>query len=139
MVAAQERAREAEREADQVRKRLVEAQRELAAELDRVAEAKRAGEAAERHATDVRRQVQKEAKRVAELAAAAVLAAAASPDDEEPGETAVLSPAPTGAGGPVGAHAADQRGTDQHGASGKISASAKVAVPTSSRVGADAD
>ena len=59
-------------------------QQELEIELKRVAEAKRAGEAAERHAADVRRQVQREAKRVAELAAAAVLAAAASPEDDEP-------------------------------------------------------
>jgi hypothetical protein len=57
-------------------------QKELETELKRVADAKRAGEAAERHATDVRRQVQREAKRVAELAAAAVLAAAASPEDD---------------------------------------------------------
>ena len=87
--------------------------------------------------------MQKEAKRVAELAAAAVLAAAASPEDSDDfGSEA-------GAGGPVGAHAADKpsgqhaapadKPSGQHAAPAKVTASAKVTVPPATRVGADAD
>jgi len=53
----------------------------LATEHQRLDEAKRAGEAAVQHARDVRARVRQEAKRVAELAAAAVMAAAADVSD----------------------------------------------------------
>jgi membrane protein involved in colicin uptake len=142
-------------------------QQQLEVELKRVAEAKRAGEAAERHAADVRRQVQREAKRVAELASAAVLAAAASPGDEDDdpayGEPAEAASAPQPSAPTVGQHAADKPASGQHAADkpasgqhaadkpaggqhaaaekpGKVTGSAKVTVPPSaSRVGADAE
>ena len=61
--------------------RLKEVGDALAAEHQRLEEAKRAGEAAVQHARDVRARVRQEAKRVAEMAAAAVMAAAADVSD----------------------------------------------------------
>ena len=61
----------------QLQQRINEAGQALTAEHQRLDDAKRAGDAAEQYAKDVRARVQREAKRVAELAAAAVMAAAA--------------------------------------------------------------
>jgi cell division septum initiation protein DivIVA len=61
----------------QLQQRLNEVGQALTVEHNRLDEARRAGDAAEQHAKDVRARVQREAKRVAEMAAAAVLAAAA--------------------------------------------------------------
>jgi cell division septum initiation protein DivIVA len=65
----------------QLQQRLNEVGQALTVEHNRLDEARRAGDAAEQHAKDVRARVQREAKRVAELAAAAVLAAAAGGAD----------------------------------------------------------
>ena len=65
----------------QLQQRLNEVNQAVAAEHVRLDEARRAGVAAEQHAKDVRAKVKQEAKRVAELAAAAVLAAAADVTD----------------------------------------------------------
>jgi hypothetical protein len=65
----------------QLQQRLNEVGQALIAEHNRLDEARRAGDAAEQHAKDVRARVQREARRVAELAAAAVLAAAAGGAD----------------------------------------------------------
>jgi peptidoglycan DL-endopeptidase RipA len=65
----------------QLQQRLGEVGQALSAAHNRLDEARRAGEAAEQHAKDVRARVQREAKRVAELAAAAVMAAAAGVTD----------------------------------------------------------
>jgi cell division septum initiation protein DivIVA len=70
-----------EHEVVQLQQRLHDGGQALAAEHHRLDEARRAGEAAEQHARDVRARVQREAKRVAELAAAAVMAAAAGGTD----------------------------------------------------------
>jgi chromosome segregation ATPase len=66
----------AERELHQIQHHLGEVNGELTVQLNRLEEAKRAADAAERHAKDVRARVQREAERVANLAAAAVMAAA---------------------------------------------------------------
>jgi chromosome segregation ATPase len=102
----------AEREAAQLRQRLGEVSQDLAAELDRLDHARRAGDAAERHATQVRARVQREAERVAQLAAAAVIAAAARGD--ETGEYPMVVPVNSGTNGaamatgaPVGTIAPD--------------------------------
>jgi chemotaxis protein histidine kinase CheA len=71
----QERAA-AEREVEQLQQRHGEVSDDLAAELTRLDEARQAAESAERHAKQVRARVQREAERVAQLAAAAVMAAA---------------------------------------------------------------
>jgi hypothetical protein len=71
----------AEHEVEQLQQRIKAVREELASELDRVEEARRAVESAERHAQSVRARVQREAKRVADLAAAAVMAAAAGGTD----------------------------------------------------------
>lgn len=65
-----------ERQVAALQQRLEETRRELSGELNRLEEARRAAEAAEQHAKAVRAKVQREAKRVADLAAAAVIAAA---------------------------------------------------------------
>lgn len=67
----------AENEFKDLKRRLGETTQELTSQLSRLEEAKRAGDSAERHAKDVRARVQREAERVANLAAAAVMAAAA--------------------------------------------------------------
>jgi DivIVA domain-containing protein len=59
-----------------LQQRLDEVGQALGAQHNRLDEAKRAGEAAEQYAREVRARVQREAKRVAEMAAAAVMAAA---------------------------------------------------------------
>jgi hypothetical protein len=64
-----------------LQKQLGELGQALATEHQRLDEAKRAGEAAVQHARDVRARVRQEAKRVAEMAAAAVMAAAADVSD----------------------------------------------------------
>jgi peptidoglycan DL-endopeptidase RipA len=66
-----------EHEVAQLQQRLGEAREDLSAELSRLEEARTAADSADRHAKDVRARVQREAKRVADLAAAAVMAAAA--------------------------------------------------------------
>ena len=71
------------REVTQLQQRLVVVRQGLAAELNRLSEARHAADHAERHAKDVRARVQREAKRVADLAAAAVMAAAAGGDTGE--------------------------------------------------------
>ena len=80
----------------QLRQRLGEARRDLTGELKRLDEARRAADSAERHAKEVRARVQREAKRVADLAAAAVMAAAAGGADT--GEYKVV-PGPSANGG----------------------------------------
>lgn len=86
-----------EREVAQLQQRLGELGQELAAEFDRLKEARRAADTAERHAVDVRARVQREAERVAQLAAAAVMAAAAR--GTETGEyPMVVSVQPSGNG-----------------------------------------
>jgi hypothetical protein len=67
----------ADREVNQLQQRLVEVRQTLSSELSRLDEARRSADSAEQHAKEVRARVQREAKRVAELAAAAVMAAAA--------------------------------------------------------------
>jgi peptidoglycan DL-endopeptidase RipA len=71
----QERAT-AEREVAELQQRLGEVRQDLAAEFNRLDNARHAADSAERHATQVRARVQREAERVAQLAAAAVRAAA---------------------------------------------------------------
>ncbi|GAA1377053.1 hypothetical protein [Catellatospora chokoriensis] len=66
----------AERDVAQLQQRLSETTQELNHELHRLEEARRSAESAERHAVAVRARVQREAERVANLAAAAVMAAA---------------------------------------------------------------
>jgi cell division septum initiation protein DivIVA len=78
----------------QLQQRLNEVGQALTVEHNRLDEARRAGDAAEQHAKDVRARVQREAKRVAEMAAAAVLAAAAGGADTGEFPRVVL---PTGA------------------------------------------
>jgi cell division septum initiation protein DivIVA len=68
-------------EVTQLRQRLGEIRQDLTAELNRLDETRRAADAAEQHAKEVRARVQREAKRVADLAAAAVMAAAAGGAD----------------------------------------------------------
>jgi chromosome segregation ATPase len=70
-----------ERQIEQLEQRLTDTRQELTAELGRLEEARHAAEASERHAKEVRARVQREAKRVADLAAAAVMAAAAGGAD----------------------------------------------------------
>lgn len=65
-----------ERDCHQLTQRLGQVRQELTAELTRLEEARHAADTAESHAREVRARVQREAKRVADLAAAAVLAAA---------------------------------------------------------------
>lgn len=67
----------AETEVNQLQQRLGEVTQDLSAELARLDDARRSADSAERHAKEVRARVQREAKRVADLAAAAVMAAAA--------------------------------------------------------------
>ncbi|HET8684304.1 MAG TPA: hypothetical protein VFM54_20870, partial [Micromonosporaceae bacterium] len=65
-----------EHEVTQMRHDLREVSQDLITERNRLAEVRQAAEAAEQHAKEVRARVRREAKRVAELAAAAVMAAA---------------------------------------------------------------
>ncbi|MEN3308239.1 MAG: hypothetical protein V7603_4441 [Micromonosporaceae bacterium] len=81
-----------DQEVTQLQQRLGEVRQDLTAELNRLDEARRAGDAAEQHAKEVRARVQREAKRVADLAAAAVMAAAAGGADT--GEYRVVTPRP---------------------------------------------
>jgi chromosome segregation ATPase len=67
----------AERELGQVQQRLGEVSQQLESQLGRLESARQAAESAERHAKEVRARVQREAERVANMAAAAVMAAAA--------------------------------------------------------------
>lgn len=67
----------AHNELNQLKQHLDEINQELTTQLSRLEAAKHAAETAERHARDVRARVQREAERVAQLAAAAVMAAAA--------------------------------------------------------------
>jgi peptidoglycan DL-endopeptidase RipA len=83
-----------EREVAGLQQRLDEVGQQLAAELDRLDEARRAADSAERHATQVRARVQREAERVAQLAAAAVMAAAAR--GAETGEYPMVVPVRSG-------------------------------------------
>ena len=71
----------ANHEVAQLQQRLGEVRQDLTAELNRLDEARRAVDTAERRATEIRARVQREAKRVANLAAAAVMAAAAGGGD----------------------------------------------------------
>ena len=71
----------ADREATELQQRLGGLRQDLTSELNRLDEARRAADTAEQHAREVRARVQREAKRVAELAAAAVMAAAAGGAD----------------------------------------------------------
>lgn len=71
----------AERDYNQLVQRLGKVRQDLTAELTRLEETRHAADAAETHARDVRARVQREAKRVADLAAAAVMAAAAGGPD----------------------------------------------------------
>jgi cell division septum initiation protein DivIVA len=79
----------------QLQQRLNEGGQALIAENNRLDEARRAGDAAEQHAKDVRARVQREAKRFAELAAAAVMAAAAGGTDTGEFPKVVLDADPT--------------------------------------------
>jgi cell division septum initiation protein DivIVA len=87
----------AEREVNQLRHRFDEVNQQLETELNRLEEVKRAAQSAERHAVDVRARVQREAERVAQLAAAAVMAAAAR--GAETGEYPIVVPPRPGANG----------------------------------------
>jgi hypothetical protein len=71
-----EQSEDAQRELSGLTERLAEVRDELAGQLERLDAARQGSEKAERHATDVRARVQREAKRMAEMAAAAVMAAA---------------------------------------------------------------
>lgn len=85
--------------ATEMQRRLDAAHEDLTSELARLDEARRAAELAERHAKDVRARVQREAKRVADLAAAAVMAAAAGGDTGEYPQIVLRRPAEPAAGG----------------------------------------
>ncbi len=71
----------AERDYNQLTARLGKVRQDLTGELTRLEEARHAADSAELHAREVRARVQREAKRVADLAAAAVMAAAAGGAD----------------------------------------------------------
>jgi chromosome segregation ATPase len=86
----------AEHEVAQLQQRLGEVRQDLTAELNRLDETRRAADSAEQHAKEVRVRVQREAKRVADLAAAAVMAAAAGGSDT--GEYLQVMTARSGAG-----------------------------------------
>ena len=72
-----------DQEVTELQQRLGEVRQELTAGLARLDETRRAADAAEQHAKVVRARVQQEAKRVAQLAAAAVMAAAMGGDTGE--------------------------------------------------------
>src|SRR5690606_40584852 len=94
----------AERQVAALQQRLEDTRRDLSAELSRLEEARQGAEAAERHARAVRAKVQREAKRVADLAAAAVIAAASGAG--ETGEYPLVTQArPAGAEPPSPAEA----------------------------------
>jgi cell division septum initiation protein DivIVA len=103
----------AERAVAQLQQRFEEVSHQLAAELSRLDDARQAADTAERHATEVRARVQREAQRVAQLAAAAVMAAAAR--GAETGEYPMVVPVHSGVNGdgdepaePAGADIAPQ-------------------------------
>jgi chromosome segregation ATPase len=83
----------ADTELTELQQRLGEARQDLTGELNRLEETRHAADTAEQHAREVRARVQREAKRVADLAAAAVMAAAASGPDT--GEYPQVVPART--------------------------------------------
>jgi peptidoglycan DL-endopeptidase RipA len=85
----------ADHDVAQLQQRLDEVRRDLTEELGRLEEARRAAESADRHAKAVRAKVQREARRVADMAAAAVLEAAAR--GGETGEYPLVMPGRTGA------------------------------------------
>lgn len=97
LIQSQQQAAATDREVGQLRQRLDEVRQELNLELQRLDEARREAEAAERHAKEVRARVRREAKRVADLAAAAVLAAAS--DGSQTAEYPVVRPASDSATG----------------------------------------
>lgn len=86
-----------EREIAQLQQRLSETNQDLTAELDRLEQAKQSAAEAQRHAKQVRARVQREAERVAQLAAEAVMAAAAR--GPETGEYPVVARPSGGANG----------------------------------------
>lgn len=116
----------AERAVAQLQQRFDEVSQQLAAELSRLDNARRAADTAERHAKEVRARVQREAERVAQLAAAAVMAAAAR--GAETGEYPMVVPVHSGgngaadeAGEPAGADAViDGDGLAHHDADGAV-------------------
>jgi len=77
----QQKGEATENELNEMQRRLGEVRNDLTSELARLDEARNAAETAERRATETRARVQREAKRVADLAAAAVMAAAAHSAD----------------------------------------------------------
>ncbi len=77
-------------EVNALQQRLTTVTQELAGELDRLEQTRRAAESADRHAKETRARVQREARRVADLAAAAVMAAAAGGVDT--GEYRLVTP-----------------------------------------------
>jgi cell division septum initiation protein DivIVA len=87
----------AEHAVAQLQQRFEEVSHQLSAELGRLDNARRAADTAERHAKEVRARVQREAERVAQLAAAAVMAAAAR--GAETGEYPMVVPIHSGANG----------------------------------------
>ena len=100
----------AEREVGQLQQRYGEVREDLVAELNRLEEAKQASETAEQHAKQVRARVQREAARVAQLAAAAVMAAAergVEPTGEYPLVVPVKARAGATEGGAPGPAAGD--------------------------------
>jgi chromosome segregation ATPase len=117
----------AKSEIEQLQQRLGEVSQDLAAEFNRLDNARRAADSAERHARQVRARVQREAERVAQLAAAAVMAAAARGD--ETGEYPMVVPVQSGANG------AD--GTEPP--AGKVAPSAETATDGSGHAGHNPD
>lgn len=90
----------AEREVAELQQRFDDISQQLASELTRLDNARRAADSAERHAKEVRARVQREAERVAQLAAAAVMAAAAR--GAETGEYPMVVPVQSGGNGLAG-------------------------------------
>jgi chromosome segregation ATPase len=137
----QERAT-ADHEVAQLQQRLGEVRQELTADLNRLDEARRAGDSAERHAKEVRARVQREAKRVADLAAAAVMAAAAGGADtgEYPRVMTVRSGADQTIEAPAGNTAADPGApTNDSGHTGHDDAIPMQRGPQPEKVATDAE
>ncbi len=99
LVQARHEGTAAERDLGQLQQHLGEVSQQLDAQMGRLENARQAAESAERHAKEVRARVQREAERVANLAAQAVMAAAArgaEPTGEFP---TIQAAAPGGQGG----------------------------------------
>jgi peptidoglycan DL-endopeptidase RipA len=125
----------AEREVSQLQQRVNDLGEELAAELERLEQARRSAESAERHAKEVRAKVQREAERVAQLAASAVMAAAAR--GAETGEYPMVVPVgPAGNGNPAGSdHASAEPGVTA--SEPGVTAAFEPGVPTAGKAPGD--